>query len=90
MKTTIDLPDELVTEIKIEAARQRKKLEELVPELVRAGLSSRRASAPAETQAMERWLDEWLELGEQATRGLPPGPTATEILAADRGRLEQR
>lgn len=90
MKTTIDLPDELVTEIKIEAARQRKKLKELVPELVRAGLSSRRAAAPAETEAMERWLAEWLELGEQATRDLPPGPTATEILAADRGRLERR
>ncbi|HVF60530.1 MAG TPA: hypothetical protein VNJ70_12060 [Thermoanaerobaculia bacterium] len=42
MKTTIELPDELVVEIKIEAARQKKKLKELVPDLVRAGLGARR------------------------------------------------
>jgi hypothetical protein len=90
MKTTIELPDELVTEIKIEAARQKKKLKELVPELVRAGLSARRAAGPPEVRAMAKWLDEWVELGEAATRGLPAAPTATEILAADRGRLERR
>jgi hypothetical protein len=90
MKTTIDLPDELVTEIKIEAARQKKKLKELVPELVRAGLSARRMAGPAEVQAVEQWLDEWVQLGKAATRGRPARPTATEILAADRGRLEER
>lgn len=90
MKTTIDLPDELVVEIKIEAARQKKKLKELVPELVRAGLSARRTAAAPERQAMAKWLDEWVALGEAATRGLPPQPTATEILSEDRGRLERR
>jgi hypothetical protein len=90
MKTTIELPDELVTEIKIEAARQKKKLKDLVPELVRAGLSARRAVGPPEVQAMAQWLDEWVKLGEAATRGLPAKPAATEILAADRGRLERR
>lgn len=90
MKTTIELPDELVGEVEIEAARQKKKLEELVPELVRAGLGVRRAAGPPEVQAMARWVDEWVRLGEAATRGLPPKPTATEILAADRGRLDRR
>ena len=90
MKTTVELPDELITEIKIEAARQKKKLKELVPELVRAGLGARRAMTPPEGQAMAKWLDEWVALGESATRGLPARPTATEILAEDRGRLEKR
>jgi hypothetical protein len=90
MKTTIDLPDELIVEIKIEAARQKKKLKELVPELVRAGLSARRTSAAPEGQAMAKWLDEWVALGEAATRGLPPQPTASEILSEDRGKLERR
>ena len=90
MKTTIDLPDELVVEIKIEAARQKKKLKELVPELVRAGLSARRTATAPEGQAMVKWLDEWVALGEAATRGLPPQPTASEILSEDRGRLERR
>jgi hypothetical protein len=90
VKTTIDLPDELVTEIKIEAARQKKKLKELMPELVRVGLRARRMARPPERQAMARWLDEWVELGEAATRARPTGPTVTEILAADRDRLERR
>lgn len=90
MKTTIELPDELVTEIKIEAAREKKKLKELVPELVRAGLRDRRAPQPVDRAAAARWLDEWVRLGEEVTRDLPPGPTASEILAADRGRLERR
>ena len=90
MKTTIELPDELVTEVKIEAARQRKKLKELVPELVRAGLDARRRPGPAEAQAAGQWLDEWLKLGEAATRGLPAKPTASQILAKDRSRLERR
>ena len=90
MKTTLELPDDVIMEIKIEAARQKKKLKELVPELLRAGLSARRATSPPEDRAMAKWLDEWVELGESATRGLPARPTATEILAEDRGRLEQR
>lgn len=90
MKTTIELPDELLIEVKIEAARQKKKLKELVPELVRAGLSARRASGPPEVQAMAQWVDEWVKLGEAATQGLPPKPSATEILAADRSRLDRR
>jgi len=89
MKTTIELPAQLVTEIKIEAARERKKLKELVPELVRAGLQVRRAPPRVDPGAAARWLDEWVRLGEAATRDLPPRPTATEILAADRGRLER-
>jgi uncharacterized protein (DUF885 family) len=89
VKTTIELPDELLTEVKIEAVRQKKKLKELVPELVRAGLDARRVPAPAEAQATAKWLDEWLKMGEAATRGLPPTPTATEILADDRERLER-
>jgi hypothetical protein len=38
----------------------------------------------------EQWLDEWVKLGEAATRGLPGRPAATAILAADRERLEKR
>lgn len=90
VKTTIDLPDDLLIEVKIEAARQHKKLKELVPELVRAGLKVRRTPAAAGSRAMSRWLEEWVEMGEAATKNLPVGPTATEILASDRERLERR
>jgi hypothetical protein len=88
MKTTIELPDDLVTEVKIEAARQHKKLKELVPDLMRAGLRANRAPGSAKRQESEQWLKEWVKLGEAATKDQPQGPTATEILAADRQRLE--
>jgi Arc/MetJ family transcription regulator len=90
MKTTIELPDDLLTEVKIEAARQHKKLKELVPDLVRAGLRANRTLSPAKSRDSKQWLEEWVKLGETATEGLPSGPAATEILAADRRRLERR
>ena len=90
MKTTIELPDDLLTEVKIEAARQHKKVKELVPDLVRAGLRANRTLAPAKSRESEHWLEAWVKLGEAATKGRPPGPTATEILAAGRRRLESR
>jgi hypothetical protein len=89
-QTTIDLPDDLLIEVKIEAARQHKKLKEMVPDLVRAGLKVRRTPVAAGSRAMARWLEEWVEMGEAATKNLPVGPTATEILASDRERLERR
>jgi hypothetical protein len=89
MKATIELPEDLLTEIKIEAARQRKKLKELVPDLMRAGLRANQAPPSVKRQESERWLREWVKLGEAATKERPEGPTATEILAADRQRLEE-
>ncbi len=89
MKTTLDLPDELITEVKIEAAKQKKKLNQLVPELISAGLSARRQRRPLNRRLVEKWIDDWVQLGQAATADLPPGPTATEILAEDRGRLER-
>lgn len=93
MKTTIELPDALITEVKIEAARQKKKLKELVPELLRAGLRSRSSSRPSRQDA-ERWLEEWVALGRDAIQGLPEAdsvetPTASQVLAIDRGRLDR-
>jgi hypothetical protein len=90
VKTTIELPDELLTEVKVEAARRHKKLKELVPELVRAGLRAIRTPARARGRESERWLEAWVKLGEEATREAASAPTATEILAADRRRLERR
>ena len=87
MKTTIDLPDDLVTDIKVEAARQHRKLKDLVPELLRAGLRADRASAGSGSMDGQSWIDAWVALGTSATSGRPGGPTGTEILARDRDRL---
>jgi hypothetical protein len=44
MKTALDLPDDLVVEIKIEAARRGAKLKDLIAELLRIGLDSPRGT----------------------------------------------
>jgi hypothetical protein len=45
MRTTLDLPDELVTEIKILAAQERTTLKELIGDLLRGGLRARQVIA---------------------------------------------
>jgi metal-responsive CopG/Arc/MetJ family transcriptional regulator len=41
MKTTVELPDELMTEVKVLAARERRRLGEMMTDLLRTGLESR-------------------------------------------------
>lgn len=41
MKTTMELPDDLMREIKLRAVREDRKLKDLVAELLRKGLDSR-------------------------------------------------
>ncbi len=40
MKTTVELPDDLITEIKIRAVSEGRKLKDLIPELLRRGLQT--------------------------------------------------
>jgi plasmid stability protein len=47
MKTTLDLPDELMRTVKIRAVREDKKLKDMVAELLRRGLSESPGSPPA-------------------------------------------
>ena len=47
MKTTLDLPDDLLRRIKIEAARSDRKLKDLVAQLLEAGLRASRAGGAA-------------------------------------------
>ena len=44
MKTTLELPDELMREVKIRAVHEHKKLKDIVAELLRKGIA---ASSPA-------------------------------------------
>ncbi len=41
MRTTLDIPDELLTEIKVMCAQERATLKELIAELLRLGIRSR-------------------------------------------------
>lgn len=43
MRTTLDLPDDLMREVKIRAVRENRRLKDEVADLLRRGLSQRRA-----------------------------------------------
>ena len=48
MKTTLDLPDELMREVKIRAVHEQKKLKDAIAEFIRKGLAAG-AKRPAKT-----------------------------------------
>lgn len=45
MRTTLDLPDPLMREVKVRAAQQDRKLKEVVEELIRTGLRETRSGS---------------------------------------------
>ena len=82
------VPDDLYRQVKARSALLGRTLREVTIELYRRWLAE--APPPRPAQSAEEWLDDWLRLGAKALRNAPSGPTATEILAQDRDRLEPR
>jgi plasmid stability protein len=69
MKTTLDLPDDLMREVKIRAARESLKLKDTVADLLRRGLSRSRS----ETRVRRRVTLPIVECAHEA----PPGEEMT-------------
>jgi hypothetical protein len=46
MKTTLELPDELMREVKIRAAEQNRRLKDVIADLLRRGLGDRSSGQP--------------------------------------------
>ncbi len=86
MKTTLDLPDDLVQRIKIRAVQERKPLKRLVADLL-----TRSLEIPAEAALPQPPLPEGLEINE---RGFPvfrcgPNAPATKMTVEELLALEQ-
>ena len=88
MKTTLDIPDELYRRVKARSALLGRAVREVTIELYRRWLGETAGGTPP-ARSSEEWLDEWLRLGDTLLREAGDRPTATDILAADRRRLEQ-
>ena len=86
MKATIDIPDDLYRRVKARSALLGRTVREVSIELYQRWLGE--APAGAGTASAAQWVDDWVALGKAATEPSPDGPTATEILEADRRRLE--
>ena len=86
MKTTLDLPDELIREVKLRAVVQRRTVKDLVAEFLRQGLGM----APLKG-AEQRPSSPMVKIGK---RGLPviqcaPNAPATRMSTAELLALEQ-
>ncbi len=91
MKTTIVLPDELMTEVKVLAAREQRKLGEMMTELVQAGIESRtrrkRPDTAARRKVAREWLQRWDKLSEELSAALPTGGgSVVDEMIRDRDR----
>lgn len=88
MKATIDIPDDLYRRVKAQSALLGRAVREVTIELYQRWLGELPATPPA--QSAEEWLDEWQQLGDSTLKHAADAPTATDIMAADRNRLEPR
>ena len=69
MKTTLDLPDDLMREVKIRAVKENRKLKEAVAELLRRGLSQRRSEPRVRRRVALPIVEcsHWARPGEEMT-----------------------
>ncbi len=88
MKTTVDLPDKLVRQIKLRAVRNGQKLKDAIAELLRKGLA---AGAQPQAPAARPVIKTHPQTGLPYFEGSPDAPAQhmmiAEILAADEQAL---
>jgi Arc/MetJ-type ribon-helix-helix transcriptional regulator len=88
MKTTLDLPEELVATLETTARREHRDVSDVAREAIALGLPQRtppRAESPEDSrQAAEAWLQEWQELGARIREKAVDPRSLVEILAEDR------
>lgn len=86
MKATIDISEDLYRKVKAKSALAGKPVREVTEMLYRNWLAETDGSSQGELS--EAWLERWLALADATHEHAPPGPSAREVLAADRDRLE--
>lgn len=76
MKTTLDLPAELVRELKLRAVREGRKLKEAAADVLRAGLAAGPPAAAVEKPAVVRKSK---KTGLPVIQGRRPAPRGQEL-----------
>ena len=72
MKTTLDLPDELMREVKIRAVMEDRKLKDLIPDLLQRGLQKTESEKPPPKKLTgQEWIEKWQELGRRIEAASP-------------------
>ncbi len=87
MKTTVEMSDSLLTELKIIAAREHRRLRDVMEEVVALGLRAREQPVSSDCEAEARgeaWLEEWRDLGRRIEEHSLDERSCVEVLLADR------
>ncbi|MDE2150646.1 MAG: hypothetical protein KGJ55_12640 [Gammaproteobacteria bacterium] len=88
MKATIDIPETLYRKVKAKSALVGKPVREVTAELYRRWLDEPEGGRGKASP--EAWLRFWLAAADKALKRAPAGPSARELLNADRNRLERK
>lgn len=85
MKTTLDLPDELVRAVKIRAVEENRRLKDVIAELLQRGLAPERRPGPAIRKRLELPL---VECAHEARpdEEMTPERVSDVLLAEEAGR----
>jgi hypothetical protein len=86
MKTTLDLPADLVKEVKLRAVHEGKKLKDAVAELLRKGLTAGSAGYPTVVKADKAMLKRRREI----SRKFVSGEWGLELAGFEAGRAADR
>jgi plasmid stability protein len=89
MKTTLELPDELVKEIKLRAIHEGSKLKDAVADLLRKGLAAK-ATGSGKKATVVKADTAMLKRREEITRKFVSGEWGVELAAYDEGREADR
>jgi hypothetical protein len=87
MKTTVEMSDSLLTELKVIAAREHRRLRDVMEEVVALGLRAREQPVSSDVDARQRaeaWLQEWQDLGRQIEEHSVDERSCVAVLLADR------
>lgn len=87
MKATIDIPDEVYRKVKAKSALQGRSIRDVTTELYRQWVDGEPSSA--DSRAANEWLEDLLRFGADVSKNAPPGPSAREVLSADRSRSDE-
>ena len=86
MKTTVELPDKLLKEVKLRAVLEGKKLKEAIEELLRKGL----AAGPAEKATVVKADKAMLRRRREIAKKFISGEWGVELAGFEAGRAAER
>jgi len=86
----MEIPDDLYRLVKARCGLEGRTVREVTEELYRRWLAEAPTPPATSAEASGKWPEDWIAMADRIMKSAPPGPTARELLAEDRNRLERQ